>query len=370
MKSSFIHKSKGFTLVELLVVGVVAAALLAPLLPSIQGEREAARRMQCVNHLKMLGLSVHNFHDVNGFLPNASYQIALKRYEDENDNYGRFSGLFVLLPYVEQAALYAQGLKNIEDGVAPQDKGADYATCCQVDNFLCPDDPNGPTERGVIGRANYRLSCGDLSLNWDSDGMRGPFSNGAKQKRSLSYIVDGTSNTVALSECVVGTVENARKVQGGQVVMDFANGRKTERPYLYFKPSLCLAAGGADGEISNRYDVVDSSDQLMGRRWGDAQDPYTLFWTILPPNAPTCAIGAENSVRSTASSYHSGGVNVCMCDGSVRFVSDDVDCGDLSKVAYDIVKDKDRPQDYRGKSPYGVWGAMGSAYGGDYSTSF
>ena len=365
MKSSFFRKSEGFSLVELLVVVATVGVLIGLLLPSVQKEREDARNMQCANHLKMLALAGHNFHDVNQFLPNASYQIILKKFSDVNDNYGRFSGLFVLLPYVEQAALYKQGVDNIENGAAPWDEGTDYATCYPVDDFLCPDDSNGPTPVGVRGRANYRLSCGDLSLNWDSVGTRGPFSNGSKAKTTLASITDGLSNTVFFSECVVGTAQNVRKVKGGQVVMDFANGRKTERPNLYFKPSLCGAARGEDGDISDGYDVVSADDKLMGNRWGDAQDPYTLFWTILPPNAPTCAIGAENSVRSAASSYHVGGVNVCMCDGSVRFISDDIDCGDLNKTTYDIVDNKDRPQVYRGKSAYGIWGAMGSANGGE-----
>ena len=115
--------------------------------------------------------------------------------------------------------------------------------------------------------------------------------------------------------------------------------------------------------------VVTVGDQLMGQRWGDAHDPYTLFWSIMPPNAPTCARGNENSVRSTASSYHSGGVNVCMGDGAVKFVSDTVNCGDLSKDTYEVVNDKSRPQDYGGKSIYGVWGAMGSAAGGETTSS-
>ena len=363
-------KTSGFTLVELLVVIAIIGILIGLLLPAVQAAREAARRMQCTNQLKQLGLGVQNFHDVQGFLPNASYQILFKKYSDgTNGQWGRFSGLYVLLPYIEQNALYTQGIKNIEANACPWNDGADYATCHQVNTFLCPSDANGMTEVGKRGCTNYRLCRGDLSLNWDWNEARSPFSNGAQKKMTLSSVTDGLSNTVFLSECVVGTTQNERKVKGGQVVMDYTGGHTTDWGNLYFNPSLCNAARGADGDIASAYGVVTVGDQLMGQRWGDAHDPYTLFWTIMPPNAPTCSRGNENSVRSTASSYHSGGVNVCMGDGAVKFVSDTVNCGDLSKDTYDVVENKSRPQDYGGKSIYGVWGAMGSAAGGETTSS-
>ena len=87
---------------------------------------------------------------------------------------------------------------------------------------------------------------------------------------------------------------------------------------------------------------------------------------MLPPNSPTCAIGgSEDGTKVSASSYHSGGVNTCFGDGSVRFISDTVDCGDQSDDFYNKVNDKGRPQDYGGKSVYGVWGAFGTMAGGE-----
>jgi prepilin-type processing-associated H-X9-DG protein len=95
-----------------------------------------------------------------------------------------------------------------------------------------------------------------------------------------------------------------------------------------------------------------------------------MFYTILPPNAPTCARGGnEECCITTASSNHSGGVNVCMGDGSVRFVSDTVDCGNQSEDLYNVVRNQSRPQDYGGPSVYGVWGAMGSSAGGETNTA-
>ncbi len=129
---------------------------------------------------------------------------------------------------------------------------------------------------------------------------------------------------------------------------------------------MCAAVRGANGDISTNYTVNTNDDQSVGRRWADAQQEYTSFYAILPPNSPTCARGgAENCCVTTANSYHSGGVNVCMGDGSVRFVSDTVDAGNQSSDCYDVVRDKSRPQDYGGQSQYGVWGAMGSSSGGE-----
>ena len=368
MKKSF--SRKGFTLVELLVVIAIIGILIGLLLPAVQAAREAARRMQCTNQLKQLGLGIQNFHDVQGFLPNASHQIVLRKYSATNGSYGRFSGLFVMLPYIEQNALYTTGVKNVENGAVPWSNGADYATCHQINTFLCPSDSNGFTEVGKRGCTNYRLCRGDITLDWNWDEARSPFSNGEKKKMNFSSMTDGTSNTVFLSECAVGTVSNERKVKGGQVALgdQWYNGNKVNDSFN-FTPSICSAARGSDGDIASAYGVVTVGDQLMGQRWGDAMDPYTLFWTILPPNAPTCAVGNENRVISTASSYHSGGVNICMGDGAVKFVSDTIDCGKQGESLAGKVNDANRPQDYGGKSIYGIWGALGSASGGETTAS-
>ncbi len=364
MKKSF--SRKGFTLVELLVVIAIIGILIGLLLPAVQAAREAARRMKCTNQLKQLGLAVQTFHDAQGYLPNASYQKLFKKYDGVNGQWGRFSGLYVLLPYIEQNALYTQGINNIEANACPWNDGADYATCHQVEAFLCPSDSNGLTEVGQRGCTNYRLCRGDITLDWDWDEARSPFSNGNKKKMNLSSITDGTSNTAFLSECCVGNVSNERKVKGGQVALgdQWYNGNKVNDSF-HFTPSICSAARGSDGDVASAYGVVTVGDQLMGQRWGDAMDPYTLFWTILPPNAPTCAVGNENRVISTASSYHSGGVNVVMGDGAVRFISDTIDAGDQGANLVGKVNDAGRPQDYGGKSIYGIWGSLGSAAGGE-----
>ena len=361
-------RNNGFTLVELLVVIAIIGILIGLLLPAVQAAREAARRMQCTNNLKQLGLAAQNHHDVQKYLPSASYQVQFKSKYSGKDAWGRWSGLVVMLPYMEQNSLYTMAINNIENGAVPWTTGTDYAACHMVDGFLCPSDGSGKTNEGDRGRTSYHLNRGDMSLNWDWNEYRGAFSNGAQHAMTLADLNDGTSNTIFFAETCIGRQGTNEKVKGGIVLLggNYNNGHTTSWTNFYFTPAVCAAARGSDGDIAAGYNVGMTHDQLPGQRWIDSHEPYTQFWTILPPNSPNCAYdGQESSCRTAASSYHSGGVNVCMGDGSVRFVSETVDAGNQSDDGYNVVRDKARPQDYGGKSIYGVWGAMGSSSGGE-----
>ena len=358
--------SKGFTLVELLVVIAIIGILIGLLLPAVQAAREAARRMQCTNQLKQLGIAVQNFHDVNNFLPSSCGQIVYKNLPGKNGDWWiRYSGLTVMLPFLEQTSLYDTLLEDIKSGACPWDNGTERAYCQQVNAFLCPSDGNGKTSPGTRGCTSYHLNRGDIPLGWEWDEARSPFGDGEKMTISFSSIVDGLTNTAFFSEAVIGTAQNTNKIKGGQVALGGAYNTSNVNTNFFFRPSTCAAARGNGGEIASGYNVVTTGDQLIGQRWADAQNPYTLFHTILPPNAPTCGVANENSVIVAATSNHSGGVNVCMGDGSVRFVSDTIDCGDQNNDLSGVVRNSARPQDYSGKSVYGVWGALGSMAGGE-----
>ncbi len=365
-------RKNGFTLVELLVVIAIIGILIGLPLPAVQAAREAARRMQCTNNMKQLGVATHNVHDIHGKLPNRADQWLLSTYLSGQEDYDRWSGLVTLLPYIEQNALFEQVVEDVKNNGARPWK---YSSAIEqkITAYFCPSDGNTgstvTTSRNYnLTPTSYHLNAGDITVNWsDMCGQgRGPFAATASAARGFSGVTDGLSNTAFYSEVCIGSSSTTNKIKGGYVKLGGAyySNQSSWVPF-YYRPSTCAGTKGQNGTFASGYDVETTSDRYLGVRWGDAEAAYSQYFMILPPNSPTCSRLSENQVVTTASSYHSGGVNVCMGDGSVRFVSDTVDAGDQTNDLYNSVTDKNNPQNYSGKSIYGVWGAMGSANGGE-----
>ena len=377
-------------MVELLVVIAIIGILIGLLLPAVQAAREAARRMQCTNNLKQLGLAVANFESANKRIPNSYKDEMWTGLIAEGATGGstiqtrlqRLSVHSLLLPYVEQNALYAEikGCfdKAIQTGDAaytPSPSSAidgiptgmtynPYTTA--VDAFLCPSDDIAQQSKSMgashLGRNNYACNMGDAATLNNSDYQakrRGVFVNGLIAGRTtLSAIKDGTSNTMAFAEINISDV-----ISGG----DHDPNIKTGIGYLTTcketTPSACLALRGADG----LYNLPeDQTYAQKGRRWCSALCGNTNFIAALPPNGPSCGSSGMNDAGKnfyvTASSNHSGGVNVAMLDGSVKFVSETIDTGDLN--AYMSGSSATRDEKWGGKSR-GVWGAMATPRGGE-----
>lgn len=353
----------GFTLVELLVVIAIIGILIALLLPAIQAAREAARRSTCVNNLKQFGVGLMNYHDANSAFPlgvggtnsNASLPMS---------NWGRASAFIPLLPYIEQEAMYA----NICAGgpstppyapmtptVPPYGRHA-WATWIYWDVTLpvmnCPSDGLQPA--AADRNSNYCFSRGDTvqGVNNDTATTRGIFARWPSTTR-IASILDGTSNTITMSERVkhanvgMGARPQVRTREGIRMNINVAT-----------SPGLCLATVSAD-----LYLLPSWVKGYGGRCWTDGHAERTGFNTVLPPNAPSCAQGSSNTVTCCAdsnigvyppTSYHPGGALVVMCDGSVHFVTEGIDTGNLAL-----------PPVTSGASPYGVWGALGSRDGGE-----
>ncbi len=218
-------KQAAFTLVELLVVIAIIGVLIALLLPAVQAAREAARRMQCTNQLKQLGLALHNHHDTYGDFPGNGYQNSVKQKNPSLDgaNEGfkdsrmqRVSGLVMLLPFLEQAALYDIEGTRVRDGenrawscwawnreFYTEPSGWTYI----VNAFLCPSDSeNRRTPFAEVQCTNYRMCRGDRANTWgQSRESRGLFGRQDLFDRSFASVTDGTSNTLAFSEAAVGS---------------------------------------------------------------------------------------------------------------------------------------------------------------------
>ncbi len=336
-----------FTLVELLVVIAIIGILIALLLPAVQAAREAARRSQCTNNLKQLALAMQNYHDVyNGFPARQAGS------GDANSNSGithrgRLSGWAALTPYFEQKALNDQIYATPQQ--APWNGTTWYNT--QLPALNCPSDTNTVPPTGTArGTLNYCMNGGDSPIDSfnappTSTMVRGVFH--VFRWTNMAEITDGTSNTALLSERLKPRSQNAL---GNVVGLSLGT-----------NPLTCRAAydAGQRRYVSGSF----TTDTAPGFRWADGAAWFAGFTTILPPNSASCANAASHWERGiyTPSSWHPGGVNVALADGSVRFISETVDTGDLNV---------DFPgANGGGMSPYGVWGALGTKSGGEVSTS-
>jgi len=353
-------RSRGFTLIELLVVIAIIAVLIALLLPAVQQAREAARRTQCKNNLKQLGLALHNYHDVFGTFVyrkggTGSGQNSSTRLDG---NYGRRSGLVSLLPYLDQAPLYQRieagdttTTPNVPTGgAAPWSGWAGYQQ--RFAGFRCPTDPgiNPPPSQGSL---NYAFCMGDLigGSNRDATQINGMFANNTTY--GVRDVVDGNSITSAFGERV-----QASFGINGRANPTIQEGTLGSVATITTNPGSCLAAVAAISS-NGRYTTWSAVKGKFGSIWCDAQPENVAFMTVIAPNGPSCVDdnnGNSDSLNGllTASSYHTGGVQVLMVDGSVRFVGNNIDTGNLG-VATTL----------NGRSPYGVWGALGTRMGGE-----
>lgn len=352
--NSFSRRRRGFTLIELLVVIAIIAILIALLLPAVQQAREAARRTQCKNNLKQFGLAIHNYHDVFSTAPFGCTGTFGARYR-------RFSGHLGLLPYIDQAPAYNQvtSLMDAGGGSSPWD-GSVNDILVQTNNLLCPSDGDGVhTADRRNATTNYAFCYGDNAWDsnpgWAGNGGRnrgffnGQQGNGGGGVRRFRDVTDGLSNTIAMGERIKAK-GNADTVKTGAATTTVPNGGRDN-------PAACRAS--VDGE--GRYLSLGNGNgsRLAGVRAFDGSPPFTGCHTSLPPNSPSCKNGNDNQHDRdgimSMSSHHVGGAQVVMGDGSVRFISENIDSGDSTAP----------PVAGGGRSPYGIFGALGSIAGGE-----
>jgi len=358
-RQRILWRRTGFTLVELLVVIAIIGILIALLRPAGQAAREAARRTQCTNHLKQLGLAHHSYIDSNKKLVARRAGTHGPGAPDTSSNRGNLSGFIPLLPYMEQQAMYDRiTAGDPANGISPwgPPAGNNWAVWnVPPSGLLCPSDPGqyDGTSGAGLQKHNYAFSVGDDTHNMNGanpSNLRGLF--GERSWLGLASITDGTSNTIMMSERMRcgNAAGNGAAYAVGNKELDHRQGQAI-LPATDSQPNLCYTR--TDGKYFTAGDV----ERRFGARWTAGGFERSCFNTVLPPNAPSC-VEANNVDDGVVppSSQHPGGVNVLLADGSVRFISATIDTGNLSR---------NQVNTYTGPSRYGVWGSLGSRAGGE-----
>jgi prepilin-type N-terminal cleavage/methylation domain-containing protein len=330
-------RQRGFTLIELLCVILVIALLVSLLLQAVQGAREAARRAQCVNNLKQLGLALHGYHDREGTFPLGS---GSGLYEPPGASHATMNlgALVALLPDLGQAPLY--NAFNSSWGCADDPAATAYlvqstAQTAQVATFLCPSDPNAgrTNHNGTTNTTNYHGSVGTTTnltesaadapslADWPTTGLFAfQRSFGARD------CADGLSHTIAFAEGLVGASGFGRRVSVG-----LSGVAIPASALLYDASSDPVATAAGLGQCDAAWDTGQSStlDGWRGSNYARGCLGLSLFNTVATPNAHQgdwthCrdAMLPFMAVYCNADSAHPGGVNALTADGTVRFLKD------------------------------------------------
>jgi prepilin-type N-terminal cleavage/methylation domain-containing protein len=319
-------RKTGFTLVELLVVIAIIGVLVAMLLPAVQAAREAARRSSCGNNLKQLGLALHNYHDIHKGLP--FIRVRTNSSPPDAWNTNNINWLARILNQMEQGPLY----ERIDWTLWPGNSHANHAVVRQtlIESYRCPSDPgkgNFPwTDPTGVKRTGPQPTIGDAPTNYvacighDSqiqtrpNSARGWAAEGQYRSATdkggntgLVDFLDGTSNTLAISECLIGFPQinaNSSFNTAPDSVTATNNGC----------PTTPIAGTGASGAC-------------RGGTWFRGYESETMaFTTLMTPNSKLWDCGSNsNDTLFAARSAHRGGVQVTLGDASTRFVADSVD---------------------------------------------
>ncbi len=340
-------RGRGFTLIELLVVIAIIAVLIALLLPAVQAAREAARRAQCTNNMRQLGLSLHNYLSTHDAIPHSYAARNQSNPSDLRLTWGTWSPQTLLLPYMEQSAVY----NSCNFSIVNKDNAAGAwlqvtAISTRIGGFLCPSSklPVGSQDSGKPHTGNnYFASVGPALqfASWDSGGPNGLFMvagagtisgyewSGSAPPIGIRDITDGTSNTIAFGEWRTGDFDSAKLTIPQDVVNPVSWPGTTAQMKMptgaaVFATWINQCAGFAPRSTATDW---QGNMSYLGSGWYQGMFGYSLGNTLLAPNpripnCRTCSWAGDWDCAGMygLSSYHPGGGNVALADGSVRFL--------------------------------------------------
>ena len=286
-------RMRGFTLIELLVVIAIIAVLIALLLPAVQQAREAARRTQCKNNLKQIGLAIHNYESTHSLLPAAGEGTNFTT-SPPSTWFGLHSLFSQILPFADRAGTYQQFDFALAYNAAPQNI---VAAKQAIPMFVCPSEAwrSSKTDKSGFGVTDYAAT---FYVDIDpATGLRNPLlrKNGiiTRDWNPLSVVIDGLSNTVIVAE----DTGRDERIQPGNVYIDPVDGQP-RRDWRWAEP---------DASAMGISKVINNNKFPFG-------GPPTCPWTT-----NNCGLFEE------IFSFHVGGAHVLLGDGSVRFLSENLD---------------------------------------------
>ncbi|OYP32279.1 DUF1559 domain-containing protein [Rhodopirellula sp. MGV] len=399
------NRRNAFTLVELLVVIAIIGILVGLLLPAVQAAREAARRMSCSNNFKQLGLALHNYHSAYKKLP--MYKGGTwSNGSDGSDNKDNRMDLSVwvgITPFLEQQGLWDQisspNTKQYDSDtirtppwppMGPPTSQANYPPWrTEIPAMRCPSDPGVGIP--AYGRTNYATCLGDSAWAMDqgnfqqsnfvlvknisaaiametNSSCRGPFI--ARRETRFRDIIDGLSNTIFAAEITTDLGDRDRRtiaaIQNESVEIRDEPDHCEHQNYLdQSRPGFW--SDGTNGVAP----TLAAFDSGRGFRWASGGTSFTGMNTILPPNKEICLGGdgtgdASSMGVAPPSSRHVGGVHVMFGDGSINFITDSIEAGDIHHT--NVWSGGTGRSVVGSQSPYGLWGALGTRASGEVIT--